>query len=299
MVVTTTEERLTPQAVSKVREGDPNRLRKRLKGDLDCILLTALHKEPVRRYSSVEAFGEDLGRHLEGPVNAREDSLWYRASRFVRRHPGGVAAGTLIVLTAAAGVLTTLWESRIVIEATGRAVSGRAILAPQMALFLYIVLAGFGVVVYLTRAMFRRAIGCLAAGAVFGLVWLNKFRIDYTMGWWRSAFPATPEPLKLFSMPLMSVITALFCGALFLAYWRVARRFGRAGQVAMLLGVPIGGAIRDRIWWQHLIRVMVARPRIGPLLADAAVLAVGMALGLAVMRLIAGPAGRDPLARTR
>jgi hypothetical protein len=63
----------------------------------------------------------------------------------------------------------------------------------------------------------------------------------------------------------------------------------------MLLGVPIGGAIRDRIWWQRLIRVMVARPGIGPLLADAAVLAVGMALGLAVMRLIAGPAGKDPL----
>src|ERR1039458_9761153 len=76
--------KMTPQAVSEVREGDPNRLRKRLQGDLDCIVLTALHSEPVRRYSSVEAFGEDLGRHLENrPVNAREDSLWYRASRFV------------------------------------------------------------------------------------------------------------------------------------------------------------------------------------------------------------------------
>ena len=46
MVVATTQERLTPQAVSEVREGDPNRLRKRLEGDLDCIVLTALHKEP-------------------------------------------------------------------------------------------------------------------------------------------------------------------------------------------------------------------------------------------------------------
>jgi eukaryotic-like serine/threonine-protein kinase len=90
LVVATTQERLTPQAVSEVREGDPHRLRKRLEGDLDCIVLTALHKEPVRRYSSVEAFGEDLGRHLENrPVNAREDSFWYRVSRFVRRHPTG------------------------------------------------------------------------------------------------------------------------------------------------------------------------------------------------------------------
>jgi len=73
LVVATTEERLTPQAVSEVREGDPNRLRKRLQGDLDCIVLTALHKEPLRRYRSVEAFAEDVGRHLDNrPVSARE-----------------------------------------------------------------------------------------------------------------------------------------------------------------------------------------------------------------------------------
>jgi len=56
---------ITPEAVSEVREGDPNRLRKRLQGDLDSILLTALRKEPARRYSSVEAFSGDLRRHLD------------------------------------------------------------------------------------------------------------------------------------------------------------------------------------------------------------------------------------------
>ena len=300
VVVTTTTERLTPQAVSEVREGDPNRLRKRLEGDLDCILLTALHKEPVRRYSSVEAFGEDLGRHLENrPVNAREDSLWYRASRFVRRHPGGVATGVLIVLSVIAGMFTTLWEARILIEAGGRALSGRAVLAPQMGLFLYIDLAGFGVVAYLTRAMFRRAMGCLAAGTVFALVWMIKLRIDYAMGWWRSAFPDTPEPLMLFSVPIALLTLAFGIGVVFLILWRVNRRFGWAGQTAMLLAVPIDFAIRDRIWWQHFMRMMVVTPGMGPLLADAALLAAGLLLGQAVMRLIAGPAGKDPLARTR
>jgi serine/threonine protein kinase len=300
VVVTTTTERLTPQAVSEVREGDPNRLRKRLEGDLDCILLTALHKEPVRRYSSVEAFGEDLGRHLENrPVNAREDSLWYRASRFVRRHPGGVATGVLIVLSVIAGMFTTLWEARILIEAGGRALSGRAVLAPQMGLFLYIDLAGFGVVAYLTRAMFRRAMGCLAAGTVFALVWRIKLRIDYAMGWWRSAFPDTPEPLMLFSVPIALLTLAFGIGVVFLILWRVNRRFGWAGQTAMLLAVPIDFAIRDRIWWQHFMRMMVVTPGMGPLLADAALLAAGLLLGQAVMRLIAGPAGKDPLARTR
>jgi serine/threonine protein kinase len=295
MAVATTEERLTPQAVSEVREGDPNRLRKRLAGDLDCILLTALHKEPVRRYSSVEAFGEDLGRHLENrPVNAREDSLWYRASRFVRRHPDGVATGTLIALSVAAGLLTTLWGERILIEAAGQALSGRAILAPLIALFMFIALAGFGVAAYLTRAVFLRAMGSLAGGAVLMVAWMFKLRIDYAMGWWRSAFPETPDPLMLFSLPV------LFVGAvLFLASWRVSRRFGWAGQVVMLLIAPIGLAVRDRIWWEYLMRMMVSTPGIRPLLADAALLGVGLALGHAVMRLIAGPARKDPLARTR
>ena len=300
MVVTTTEERLTPQAVSEVREGDPNRLRKRLEGDLDCIILTALHKEPVRRYSSVEAFGADLGRHLGNlPVNAREDSLWYRTSRFVRRHPRGVAAGILIVLSALAGWFTTLWESRILIGAGKRAVSGPTILAPQMALFAYMVLAGSAVAAYLTRTRLLRAIAALAGGLVFSVILIVKWRVDYAMGWWRSAFPETPDPLTMFSLPVIFPFMVLGGGALLLISWRVTRRFGWAGQVVMLLVAPIGFAVRDRIWWQYFMRMMVATPGIGPVLGDAAFFAVGLVLGQIVMRLIAGPAGKDPLARTR
>src|SRR6185295_12334814 len=59
---------------SHVREGAPARLRRRLKGDLDTILLKALAKDPARRYGSVEQFSEDVRRHLEGrPVAARGD----------------------------------------------------------------------------------------------------------------------------------------------------------------------------------------------------------------------------------
>ncbi len=299
-VVTTTEERLTPQTVSEVREGDPNRLRKRLEGDLDCILLTALHKEPVRRYNSVEALGEDLGRHLGNlPVNAREDSLWYRTNRFVRRHPRGVATGILIALSAAAGFFTTLWESRILIAAGGRAVSGPAIMAPQMALFVYLALAGFGIAAYLTRAMSCRAVGSLGGGAVFAAVWMIKWKVDYAMGWWRTAFPETPDPLMLFSLPVMFLTIALFGGVVFLISWRVTRRFGWAGQVVMFGVAPFYFAVRDRIWWQHLMKIMVATPGMGPVLGDAAFFAVGLVLGQIVMRLIAGPAEKDLLARTR
>jgi serine/threonine protein kinase len=298
MVVATTQESLTPKAVSEVREGDSNRLRKRLEGDLDCIVLTALHREPARRYSSVEAFGEDLGRHLENrPVNAREDSFWYRANRFVRRHPSGVAAGILIALSAAMGVFTTLWELRMLIEVRGQTLSGPVILAPLLALFLYVDVAGFGVAVYVSRAPFLRAMGCLAGGAVFTIVWVIKLRVDYATGWWRSAFPETPEPLMLLSLPIALLVIMMGSGVLFLISWRVARRFGWAGQVAMLLGAPIYLATRDRVWWQHFMRMMVATPGVGPVLGDAAFFLVGLVLGYVAMRLIAGPARNDLLAR--
>src|SRR5690606_13730838 len=57
----------------------PERLRRRLSGDLDTILLTTLRKNPARRYPSVIQLNEDLRRHLAGlPVTARPPTLRYR-----------------------------------------------------------------------------------------------------------------------------------------------------------------------------------------------------------------------------
>jgi len=74
-------------ALSAVREGSTEKLSKRLRGDLDNIVLMALHKEPQRRYVSVEQFAQDIRRHLEHlPVTARKDTAAYRASKFITRH---------------------------------------------------------------------------------------------------------------------------------------------------------------------------------------------------------------------
>ncbi len=84
---------LTPETVSATREGSPQKLRRRLAGDLDSIVLKALRKEPQHRYSSVEQFSEDLQRYLEGrPVRAREGKLSYRAGKFVKRNAGKLSA---------------------------------------------------------------------------------------------------------------------------------------------------------------------------------------------------------------
>ncbi len=85
----------------------------RIAADLDLVVLKALRREPERRYASVEAFAEDVRRYLDGrPILARPDSVRYRAGKFVRRHPAGVAsvAVALGLITTFAGVLVVQAE---------------------------------------------------------------------------------------------------------------------------------------------------------------------------------------------
>jgi serine/threonine protein kinase len=114
--------RITPEQVSRVREGKPEQLKRRLSGDLDHILLHALSKEPRRRYSSVEQFNEDLRRHLQGlPVAARRDTVRYRAGKFVRRHRVGVLAATTMLLVLVCGIVFTTWKAEVAWEEQQRA----------------------------------------------------------------------------------------------------------------------------------------------------------------------------------
>ena len=90
------------------------KLQRRLRGDLDNIVLKAMRKEPERRYASAEQFAEDIRRHLQGlPVYARQDSWSYRTGKFIRRHTAIVAATLIVILTLAVGMAVTLREKRI------------------------------------------------------------------------------------------------------------------------------------------------------------------------------------------
>ncbi len=107
-------ETLTPEAISKARSISTTALRRRLEGDLDVIVLKALRKEPERRYASVEAFTEDIQRHLHGlPITARPDTLPYRMAKFIHRNRAGVASAGLVVLALFLGFASTIWQARI------------------------------------------------------------------------------------------------------------------------------------------------------------------------------------------
>lgn len=85
-----------------------------LSQDVDVIVAKAMHKDPERRYASVEQFSEDVRRYLTGmPVMARKDTLAYRASKFIARHKTAVAATVLLAVSLTGGLAAIFWEAHI------------------------------------------------------------------------------------------------------------------------------------------------------------------------------------------
>jgi non-specific serine/threonine protein kinase/serine/threonine-protein kinase len=108
---------LSPAAIAATRATAPERLRRRLRGDLDAIVHQALHRDLSRRYGSVVELADDLRRHLAGlPVRARPDGMPYVARKFVARHRVAVTAVLLLVLSVAGGVGATLRQAHAALE---------------------------------------------------------------------------------------------------------------------------------------------------------------------------------------
>ena len=111
-----------------------------LAGDLDAILARALAKDVAERYPSVDAFAQDLQRHLRGePVSARPPSLLYRGQRWLGRHRlesaiaaalllallGGAYAQLLVLLALGAGTAAALWQRQQAVQQSERARSAQ------------------------------------------------------------------------------------------------------------------------------------------------------------------------------
>ncbi|HMM56282.1 MAG: hypothetical protein DYH18_02050 [Xanthomonadales bacterium PRO7] len=102
-----------PTPPSKLRLTAPPVPPKRLRGDLDTIVLAALKHDPQRRYPSVAAFAEDLRSYLSGnPISARRDNFAYRGYKFLRRHRLGALATAAVLLMAVVALSLALRERR-------------------------------------------------------------------------------------------------------------------------------------------------------------------------------------------
>jgi eukaryotic-like serine/threonine-protein kinase len=102
-----------PSAVLRRVPGEESRrLARRVAGDLDLVVLTALHGDPARRYSSAAAFADDLARALAGrPVRARPDTARYRLRKFVGRNRLAVAAVAFGLVALISGLGMALWQA--------------------------------------------------------------------------------------------------------------------------------------------------------------------------------------------
>ena len=72
---------------------------RKVKGDLDAIIIKTLRKEPGNRYVSVDQLMQDIRRHQTHlPVHARSQSVQYHLSKFIRRNKGVVFAVVIVAL---------------------------------------------------------------------------------------------------------------------------------------------------------------------------------------------------------
>lgn len=102
-VVTQQEPEKPSAAVRRMRSGSaagvpPLSVNNATWAELDVLCLTAMHKDPQRRYRSVEALIRDIDHLLRGePLEARPDSTAYRLSKFVGRNRRAVTAAALLL----------------------------------------------------------------------------------------------------------------------------------------------------------------------------------------------------------
>ena len=92
----------------------PDRNSRLVKGDLDNIVLKAMHKDPLRRYVSVQQLSEDIRRHLTGlTVIAQKDTAGYRLNKFIKRHKVGFFASIGFLAFLIGSLIAIIWQANI------------------------------------------------------------------------------------------------------------------------------------------------------------------------------------------
>jgi eukaryotic-like serine/threonine-protein kinase len=109
---------------------------KKIKGDLDAIILKVLNKKPEERYTSVDQFMDDIHLHLTSrPISARPNNKSYRLWKFIRRQPG-VIAGVFVGLFMISGYLVTLQKHAEQLETERNTAQSEMLRAEQISEFL-------------------------------------------------------------------------------------------------------------------------------------------------------------------
>lgn len=93
-----------------------------LRGDLDTIVLKALHTDPDRRYPSAIALSDDIESYLQNkPIIARKDNRSYRVQKFLQRHALALTLGFSMAAFLLATTAVSVYQARRAQEETVRA----------------------------------------------------------------------------------------------------------------------------------------------------------------------------------
>jgi serine/threonine protein kinase len=97
---------VTPDTVCRLRGATAPELKKRLAGDIDCILMKSLEKIPAQRYRSAGQFAEEVRLHLAGKaVLARQQAFLDVSARFLSQNWWWLGISAALVAAIATGIL--------------------------------------------------------------------------------------------------------------------------------------------------------------------------------------------------
>jgi tetratricopeptide (TPR) repeat protein len=97
-------------SLAAIRQTEPVRLGRFVRGDLDWIVMKALAKDRQRRYDSAIGLANDIERFTNHePVSAGPPTASYRLGKFLSRNRGRVIAASLVLVALVVGIIGTTW----------------------------------------------------------------------------------------------------------------------------------------------------------------------------------------------
>ncbi|MBN8460374.1 MAG: serine/threonine protein kinase [Verrucomicrobia bacterium] len=97
-------------AVASNRSCGPHELARKLRGDLDAIVMKCVRRDPTQRYNTASGLAVDVRHHLDNdPVGACSAGRRYRLGKLVRRNKLVFATGAVVFATLAMGFGTSTW----------------------------------------------------------------------------------------------------------------------------------------------------------------------------------------------
>ncbi len=96
-------------SIASVRQTEPSKLTKLMRGEIDWIVMKSLEKDRKRRYETANAFARDIERYLhDEAVEAGPPSTSYKLRKFARKHRAALATASAFALVLIAATLISV-----------------------------------------------------------------------------------------------------------------------------------------------------------------------------------------------